>query len=52
MAAMLSDPAIKEKFKVLGVLPKGSTPQELAAMNVADAALWGPIIKEANIKIE
>ena len=52
MGAMLSDPAIKEKFKVLGVLPKGSTPQELAAMNVADATLWGPIIKEANIKIE
>jgi tripartite-type tricarboxylate transporter receptor subunit TctC len=52
MAAMLSDPAIKEKFKVLGVLPQGSTPQALAAMNVVDAALWGPIIKEANIKIE
>jgi tripartite-type tricarboxylate transporter receptor subunit TctC len=52
MAAMLSDWSIKEKFKTLGVLPQGSTPQELAAMNVADAALWGPIIKEANIKIE
>jgi tripartite-type tricarboxylate transporter receptor subunit TctC len=52
IAAMLSDPTIEEKFKVLGVLPQGSTPQALAAMNVADAALWGPIIKEANIKIE
>ena len=39
MAAMLRDPAIKGKFKVLGVLPQGSTPQELTAMNVADAAL-------------
>ena len=47
MAAMLSNPAIKEKFKLLGVLPRASTPQELAAMNVADAALWAPIIKEA-----
>jgi hypothetical protein len=36
MAAMLSDPAIKEKFKVLGVFPRSSTPQELAAMNAAD----------------
>ena len=39
MAAMLRDPAIKGKFKVLGVLPQGSTPQELTAMNVPDAAL-------------
>jgi tripartite-type tricarboxylate transporter receptor subunit TctC len=52
MAAMLREPAIKEKFKILGVLPQGSAPQELAAMNVADAALWAPIIKEANIKVE
>jgi hypothetical protein len=34
------------------VLPQGSTPAELTAMNVTDAALWGPIIKEANIKVE
>jgi tripartite-type tricarboxylate transporter receptor subunit TctC len=52
MAAMLREPAIKEKFKLLGVLPQGSAPQELAAMNVADAALWAPIIKDANIKVE
>jgi tripartite-type tricarboxylate transporter receptor subunit TctC len=52
MATTLSDPAIKGKFKVLGVLPQSSTPQALAAMNLADAALWGPIIKEAKIKIE
>ena len=52
MATTLKAPAIKEKFKLLGVLPQGSTPQELTAMNVADAALWGPIIKEANIKVE
>ena len=52
MATTLKAHAIKEKFKLLGVLPQGSTPQELTAMNVADAALWGPIIKEANIKVE
>jgi tripartite-type tricarboxylate transporter receptor subunit TctC len=52
MAAILNDAATKEKFKLLGVLPRASTPQELAAMNVADTALWGPIIKEANIKVE
>jgi len=52
MAAMLRDPAVAEKFKVLGVLAQGSTPAELAARNQADAALWAPIIKEANIKVE
>jgi tripartite-type tricarboxylate transporter receptor subunit TctC len=52
IAALLKDAAIKDKFKLLGILPRGSTPQELAAMNVADAALWAPIIKEANIKVE
>jgi tripartite-type tricarboxylate transporter receptor subunit TctC len=52
MAVMLNGPAVKDKFKLLGVLPQASTPQQLAAMNVADAALWGPIIQEANIKVE
>jgi tripartite-type tricarboxylate transporter receptor subunit TctC len=52
LAAILNDPAIKSKSKLLGVVPRGSTPAELTAMNVADAALWAPIIKEANIKVE
>ncbi|HWS08791.1 MAG TPA: tripartite tricarboxylate transporter substrate binding protein [Xanthobacteraceae bacterium] len=52
MIAMLSEPAIKQKFEPLGVLAQGSTPAELVAKNQADAALWGPIIKEANIKVE
>jgi tripartite-type tricarboxylate transporter receptor subunit TctC len=52
MVAMLRNPAVAEKFKVLGVLSQGSTPAELAARNQADAALWAPIIKEANIKVE
>ena len=52
MAAILNEPAIKDKFKLLGVVPRASTPAELTAMNVADAALWAPIIKEANIKVE
>jgi tripartite-type tricarboxylate transporter receptor subunit TctC len=52
MVTMLADPAIKEKYKVLGVLAQGSTPAELAARNKADAALWAPIIKETNIQVE
>jgi tripartite-type tricarboxylate transporter receptor subunit TctC len=52
MVTMLGDPAVKERFKVLGVLAQGSSPAELADRNKADAALWGPIIMEANIKVE
>ena len=52
MITMLRDPAVAGKFKVLGVLAQSSTPAELAARNMADANLWAPIIKEANIKVE
>jgi tripartite-type tricarboxylate transporter receptor subunit TctC len=52
LGAILDQPAIKDRFKLLGVLPRASTPADLAAMNVADAALWAPVIKEANIKVE
>jgi len=52
LAAILRDAAVRDRFKLLGVLPRASTPVELTAMNVADASLWGPIIKEANIKVE
>jgi tripartite-type tricarboxylate transporter receptor subunit TctC len=52
MTAVLNNPAAKDKFKLLGVVPRPSTPQELTGMNVADAALWAPIIKDANIKVE
>jgi tripartite-type tricarboxylate transporter receptor subunit TctC len=52
MVTILADPAIKERYKVLGVLAQGSTPAELAARNKADAALWAPIIKETNIHVE
>ncbi len=52
MVAMLREPSNTGKFKILGVVPRSSTPAELTAMNVADAKLWAPIISEANIKVE
>ena len=52
VVAMLRAPAMQEKFAPLGVLVASSMLEELAAKNTADAALWGPIIKEANIKVE
>jgi tripartite-type tricarboxylate transporter receptor subunit TctC len=52
MVTMLAKPEIKDKYKPLGVLAQGSTPDELAKKNAGDVALWAPIIKEANIKVE
>ena len=49
---MLDDAAIKAKFEPLGIVAAGSTSEELAARNAADAARWAPIIKEAHIKGE
>jgi tripartite-type tricarboxylate transporter receptor subunit TctC len=50
--AMLSEPAVKARFEPLGVAVAGSTPAALAAKAHADAALWGPVIKAANIRGE
>jgi tripartite-type tricarboxylate transporter receptor subunit TctC len=52
MVTLLAKPEIKQKFKPLGIEAHGSTPTELAAKNQADVALWGPIIKAANIRAE
>jgi tripartite-type tricarboxylate transporter receptor subunit TctC len=52
MVTMLAKPEIKDKYKPLGVLAQGSTPDELAKKNAADVKLWAPIIKEANIQVE
>lgn len=50
--AMLGEPAIKDKYATLGISAASSTPEELAAMNTADAARWAPIIKAENIQGE
>jgi tripartite-type tricarboxylate transporter receptor subunit TctC len=50
--AMLSEAAVKDKYVPLGVSAASSTPEQLAAMNEADAARWAPIIKAENIRGE
>ena len=52
VAKALDDPAVKARFEPLGVTVASSTPEELAARMKAEAELWGPIIKAANIKGE
>jgi tripartite-type tricarboxylate transporter receptor subunit TctC len=52
LVAMLAEPAVKARFEPLGITVGGSTPDALAAKARADAELWGPIIKAANIRGE
>ena len=52
VAKALADPAVKARFEPLGVTVTSSTPEELGARMKAEAELWGPIIKAANIKGE
>jgi tripartite-type tricarboxylate transporter receptor subunit TctC len=52
VARALADPAVQARFEPLGVAVASSTPAQLAARMKAEAALWGPIIKAANIRGE
>jgi tripartite-type tricarboxylate transporter receptor subunit TctC len=47
--AALTDPATKQKLEALGVVVRGSSPDELAAFLKAEMDKWGPLIKEAGI---
>ncbi len=50
--AALVFPAVKSRFEDLGAVPKGSTQAELAAFLQSEIAKWGPVIQEAQIKVE
>jgi tripartite-type tricarboxylate transporter receptor subunit TctC len=50
--AALAHSSVKPRFDDLGATPKGSTPEELAAFLQSEIAKWGPVIKEAKIKVE
>jgi tripartite-type tricarboxylate transporter receptor subunit TctC len=50
--AALVYPAVKTRFEDLGAVPKGSTQAELAAFLKSETDKWGPVIKDAQIKLE
>jgi tripartite-type tricarboxylate transporter receptor subunit TctC len=52
VATMLKEPTIKSRYEVLGVDAASATPAELTAIMKSEVALWGPIVKAANIKGE
>ena len=49
--AALADPAIKDKLDTLGVVVVGSTPEGLAKFLKAEMDKWGPVIKDAGIRL-
>ena len=50
--AALVYPQVKSRFEELGATPKGSTPAELAAFLKSEIDKWGPVIREARIRVE
>jgi tripartite-type tricarboxylate transporter receptor subunit TctC len=52
VATMLTEPEIKKRYEVLGIDAASATPEELTGIMKAEIALWGPIVKAANIKGE
>jgi tripartite-type tricarboxylate transporter receptor subunit TctC len=50
--AALISPAVKSRFEDLGAVPKGSTPAELAAFLQSETDKWGPVIRDAQIKLD
>ncbi|MEA2885088.1 MAG: hypothetical protein QOH32_4344 [Bradyrhizobium sp.] len=45
-------PPVKTRFEELGADPKGSTPAELAAFLQSEIDKWGPVIRDAQIKLD
>ena len=50
--AALLTPAVKTRFEDLGAVPKGSTEAELAAFLKSETDKWGPVIKDAQIRLD
>jgi tripartite-type tricarboxylate transporter receptor subunit TctC len=50
--AALAHASVKPRFDELGATPKGSTPEQLAAFLKSEIDKWGPVIKEAKIRVE
>jgi tripartite-type tricarboxylate transporter receptor subunit TctC len=50
--AALAHPVVKERLEQFGAALDGSTPDELAAFLKSEMDKWGPVIREAKIKVE
>jgi tripartite-type tricarboxylate transporter receptor subunit TctC len=51
VAKVLAKPEVKEKLLAIGLIPVGSTPEELSQELAANTAFWQPIVKATGYKI-
>ena len=51
VATVLAKPEVKEKLLAIGLIPVGSTPEELSHELAANTAFWQPIVKATGYKI-
>jgi tripartite-type tricarboxylate transporter receptor subunit TctC len=52
VAAVLQMPEVRERYSVIGVDPVGNKPEESAVHIRADLVRWGPVVKQASVRIE
>ena len=52
IVATLKDPVVLATLSKLGATPVGNSPQEFDAFMHAEAAKWGPILKDAKINMQ
>ncbi|MBO9645930.1 MAG: tripartite tricarboxylate transporter substrate binding protein [Pseudacidovorax sp.] len=50
--AVLASPELKEQFAANGVVPQGSTPEEMAALVRSEAAKWKKVIETSGARID
>jgi tripartite-type tricarboxylate transporter receptor subunit TctC len=50
--AVLAEPALQKRMQDLGSTTIGSTPEDLARYLQAEMAKWGPVIRDANIRLD
>jgi tripartite-type tricarboxylate transporter receptor subunit TctC len=46
----LAEPDVRKRFDELGLFTRGTGPEDLRAHHKAEMDLWGPVIKDANIR--
>ena len=52
ISAVLSDPAMKERFAGLGAEPMPMTPAALGQYIAGETGKWAKVVKTAHIKVE
>ena len=52
VAKVVSLPDTRQRFLALGIESAGSTPEELTAHLKAEIARWGPVIRNAGVKVD